>query len=254
MKSPQQPKKTPRKNNAVSKKSQVQAKTSVEKPKVKAYDDADTDAFIREVSEEVHNDTLKVFWNKYGLFIILFVVLAVSAAVGFETIKGWRDQQYQAKTENYLMAVQNAENAENALKALEQIAAEDNGIYRDLARIQIANILIEQNRATEAEEMLNTILQNKEVNPRITYLAALKLATFKVDTAPFAEVESLLQPLIQANNSWTVLAQDLLAMAAIRDGNLDRARSIYTSLLQNPEISASFKSRIEDMLSTLNGI
>lgn len=218
------------------------------------FDDNVTDAFIQEVNEDVKNDNLKKLWDKYGLFIVLFVVIAVSAAVSFETIKGWRDAKYQAQTENYLLAVQPAENYENSLKALEKIAAADNGIYSDLARVQIATLLFEQGKNSEAETMLQTIADNDELNQRIRNLAALKLATYKIDTAPRAEIEALLKPVVAADDSWSPLATDLLAMAAIRDGDTETARSLYTALLENGNISDNFKSRIQDMLSTLNGL
>lgn len=217
-------------------------------------DDNVTDAFIQEVNEDVKNDNLKKLWDKYGLFIVLFVVIAVSAAVSFETIKGWRDTKYQTQTENYLLAVQPAENYENSLKALEKIAAADNGIYSDLARVQIATLLFEQGKNSEAETMLQTIADNDELNQRIRNLAALKLATYKIDTAPRAEIEALLKPVVAADDSWSPLATDLLAMAAIRDGDTETARSLYTALLENGNISDNFKSRIQDMLSTLNGL
>ncbi len=217
-------------------------------------DDKVTDAFIQEVTEDVKNENLKVLWNKYGLFIILFVVIAVTAAVSFETIKGWRDAKYQQQTENYLSALQSSENYENSLKALEKIAAANQGVYSELARVQIATVLFEQGKNAEAETMLQTIADNDELNPRIRNLAALKLATYKIDTAPRAEIEALLQPVIAADNSWSPLATDLLAMAAIRDGDTETARALYKSLLENGNISDNFKSRIQDMLSTLNGL
>ncbi len=217
-------------------------------------DDKVTDAFIQEVTEDVKNENLKVLWNKYGLFIILFVVIAVTAAVSFETIKGWRDAKYQQQTENYLAALQSGADYENSLKALEKIAAANQGIYSELARVQIATVLFEQGKNAEAETMLQTIADNDELNPRIRNLAALKLATYKIDTAPRAEIEALLQPVIAADNSWSPLATDLLAMAAIRDGDTETARALYKSLLENGNISDNFKNRIQDMLSTLNGL
>lgn len=217
-------------------------------------DDKVTDAFIQEVTEDVKNENLKVLWNKYGLFIILFVVIAVTAAVSFETIKGWRDAKYQQQTENYLAALQSGADYENSLKALEKIAAANQGIYSELARVQIATVLFEQGKNAEAETMLQTIADNDELNPRIRNLAALKLATYKIDTAPRAEIEALLQPVIAADNSWSPLATDLLAMAAIRDGDIETARALYKSLLENGNISDNFKNRIQDMLSTLNGL
>ncbi len=229
-------------------------KTSVGRHSSYQVDDNVTDAFIQEVTEDVKNDNLKVLWNKYGLFIILFVVIAVTAAVSFETIKGWRDAKYQQQTENYLSALQSSENYENSLKALEKIAAANQGVYSDLARIQIATVLFEQDKNSEAEVMLQTIADNDELNPRIRNLAALKLATYKIDTAPRAEIEALLKPVIDADNSWSPLATDLLAMAAIRDGDTETARSLYNSLLESDNVSDNFKSRIQDMLSTLNGL
>lgn len=218
----------------------------------KGADDDMTDAFIHEVSEEVKNDNLKIFWDKYGLFVILFVVLAVSAAVSFETIKNWRDKAFQSRTEQYLMSLPNSVNYESSLKALEKIASGDNGIYSELARIQIANILFEQNKISEGEEMLQTIVDNDELNPRVRNLAALKLATYKIDTAPRTEIQTLLEPVANAENSWSPLAKDLLAMAAIKDGDIEGARTIYVSLLESGNISENFRSRIQDMLSALN--
>lgn len=217
-----------------------------------AYDDAAADAFIQEVTEEVKNDSWKAFWNKYGLFVILLVVITVSAAVSYETIKGWKEKQYQTRTENYLTALETSENYENSLKALEKIAAAGQGIYSELARIQIAGILFEQNKNDEAEAMLQSIIDNEELNSRIRQLAAVKLATYKIDTAPRAELQSLLQPIADAQNSWSPLAQEMLAMTAIRNGDLDAARDIYKSLLNNGNISENFRTRIQDMLSALN--
>lgn len=225
----------------------------VKKP-VKAYDEEMTDAFIQEVNEEVKNDNLKVFWDKYGLFIILFVVVAVSAAVSFETIKSWKDQKYQAQTENYLISLQTAANYEVQLKALEKIAASDNGIYSQLARIQIATILFEQNKTEEGKQMLQSIVDNDELNSKIRNLAAVKLATYEVDTASYAQIQALLQPIIDEQSSWSPLATDLLAMSAIQNGDIDTARSLYEGLLENANISENFKSRIQDMLSTLNSL
>ena len=214
-------------------------------------DDEITDSFINEVTEDVKNDQLKVFWNRYGLFIILFVVLAVSATVGFETLKNWRNSKYAAATENYMVVVQTPD-LQEAKNSLEKIAENDNGIYGELARIQIANVLFEQNKPEEAATVLEEILTDSDLDERIRSLATLKLAAYKIDTTSYAEIQALLQPVITADNSWTPLAQDLLAMSAIQNGDIDTARQIYTELLQSANLSENFRTRIQDMLSALS--
>lgn len=247
------PKTTLKKSSPAQKPSSLNRAAAGSKPASAGYFDNDmADAFIQEVTDDVKSDNLKMFWNKYGLFVILFVVLAVSAAVSFETIKNWRDNQYQNQTESYLKAFETGSNYETSLQALEKIAAGNNGIYSSLARVQIATILFDQGKTDEALDMLQAIVDNEELNPRVRHLSALKLATYKIDTAPRAEIEALLLPIANAENSWSPLAQDMLAMAAVRNGDIDDAKQIYNSLLENGNISDSFKNRIQDMLAALN--
>ena len=211
-----------------------------------------TDAFIQEVTEDVKNDNLKAFWNKYGLYIVLFVVISVSAAVGFETIRAWHQKQLQAKTEAYISAMVQEGNYENSINALEKIASGNYGIYSQLARIQIADILFEQNKLDEALEMLETISDNDELSPRVRSLASLKLATYKIDTATPEELNKLLTPVANAENAWSPLAKDMLAMVAIKTGDFEVAKSIYNELLQNENVSDNFRSHVQDMLSALS--
>ena len=196
------------KKNQASKSKAALNKTAPLQTPQRHVDDEITDSFINEVTEDVKNDELKVFWNRYGLFVILFVVLAVSATVGFETLKNWRNSKYAAATEKYMVVVQTPD-LEEAKNSLEKIAENDNGIYGELARIQVANVLFEQNKGEEAA-------------------------------------------VIAANNSWTPLAQDLLAMSAIQNGDISAARQIYTELLQADNLSENFRTRIQDMLSALS--
>ena len=239
------------KKNQTSKSKAALNKTPALRTPTRHVDDEITDSFINEVTEDVKNDQLKVFWNRYGLFVILFVVLAVSATVGFETLKNWRNSKYAAATENYMVVVQTPD-LQEAKSSLEKIAENDNGIYGELARIQIANVLFEQNKANEAAAVLEEIMKDSDLDERIRSLATLKLAAYKLDTTPYAEIQAMLEPVIAANNSWTPLAQDLLAMSAIQNGDISAARQIYTELLQAGNLSENFRARIQDMLSALS--
>ena len=211
-----------------------------------------TDAFIREIDEDVKNDNLKVLWNRYGIFIILFVVLAVSAAVSFEKIKSWKIAQNQANTENYMVATQLREDPENTIAALKNISANDKGIFGDFAKLQIANVLFTQDKQEEALAALQELLDGKEVNTEVKHIALIKLATYKVDTMPRAEFEALLKPLTETENSWKPLAQDLLAMVAIRDGDVETAQEIYKNILKIKDLPENFRNKVQDMLSSLN--
>jgi len=213
-----------------------------------------TDAFIQEVSDDVKNDTFKALWNRYGLFVIIFVALAVIAAVSFEKIRGWKLEQDQLKTENYMSAAQLHEDPENTIAALQKINEADHGIFGDFARLQIANVQLQENNNDEALATLEALIADKQANSEVKQIALIKLATYKVDTLSKTEMEKLLQPILEAQNSWTPIANDLLAMTAIREGNIETAKEIYTSILKVKDLPENFKAKIQDMLSSISNM
>ncbi len=211
-----------------------------------------TDAFINEVDEDVKNDNFKVLWNRYGIFVILFVVLAVSATVSFEKIRSWKVAQNQAYTENYMAASQLKENLGETLAELQKIANDNKGIFSDFAKLQIANILFSQDKEDEALAALQNLTEDSEVTDEVRHIALIKLATYKVDVMPRVEFEAMLKPMIETNTSWTPLAQDLLAMVAIRDGDVETAQTIYENILKIKDLPENFRTKVQDMLSSLD--
>ena len=141
---------------------------------------------------------------------------------------------------------------EAMIASLQKINQTDHGIYGDFARLQIANVLFEQQKNDEALAMLESLTKDNQVNSEVKQIALIKYATYKVDSMSKQELTDLLQPILAANNSWTPLANDLLAMSAIREGDLQTAREIYSNLLKIKDLPESFKSKIQEMLSSLN--
>lgn len=249
-------------NSATTKKTETKAKTAVvaaEKnaPKIKKRDLSDvnpeyTDAFIREVDEDVKNDNLKVLWKKYGALIVSFVIIAVSAAVCFDQIKIWKMHQNQARTEAYMTAAQEQSSPEKTIAALKKIEQSSNGIFGDFARLQIANILLEQGKTQEALTQLQAIIGDKQVNSEVKNIALIKFATYKVDEMEQKEFAQLLQPIFEENSSWVPMANDLLAMSAIKAGDMETAKRLYKQILQTNELPEGFKTEIQEMLSSIS--
>ena len=179
------------------------------------------------------------------------MVLAVSATVSFEKIRSWKAEQNQQTTENYMSAAQLRENPADTIAALQQINQSNQGIFSDFAKLQIANVLFNQNKNEEAMAALQSLIDDKQANAEVKNIALIKLATYKVDELPRAEFEALVKPIIDANNSWTPLAQDLLAMSAIQEGDVDTARSIYENILKIKDLPEGFKTKVQDMLTSL---
>lgn len=212
------------------------------------------DAFILEVNEELKNDRIRDIWNRYGLYIIAFVAIALTAAVSFETFKSWHDKKYQKISVVYAVAVamQNQGKYDESLRILQDLEKNaGNSIYEQLAILQSANILAEQDKMTEAAEILQKFIAHDDVNKSLRDVATIKLASYQLENKPYADIEAMLNPLIAENGNWTAIAQEMLAMAAIYAKNFEQAQELYGKIAASDNAPEELKSRAKDMLLIL---
>ena len=220
----------------------------------KAEDILIQDALLKEVSEDIKNDKMKDLWEQYGLFIIIFIALALTAAVSFETFRNWSKKRDQEISNAYAVAIslQNQGRFDESMKILQNLAGRS-GLYADIAKLQIANVYFEQNKPQEGIKVLEQLVSERGVSRQMKDIAALKLAAYKLDNnAPAQEIESLLKPLTENNNGSYNVVRELLAMLYIRDGNMDKAKAEYEMIIASATSSDALKSRAQDMVTIIN--
>lgn len=215
-----------------------------------------TDAFFREVSEDVHNDNIKAFWKKYGVQIIAVVVICLTAAVSFESIKHWRDLRSQRWTDAFVQAQQLADGGkyDESVKVLTYLAQNAGNIYADEARLEIINILLKQKKEDEALAQLEDFTQTTRYK-QLRNAALVKLALYKVDTAKTDEIVALLEPVLrEQGGAWLPHAQEIMALSFLQQGDTNRAESLYNEILKYYEQTGSnsrLRDRAKNMVSVL---
>lgn len=209
-------------------------------------------AFFEEVDEEVRNEKFKELINKYGGYILTFVILVLAFAVGYEKIGEWRISKAEQTNARYVQAVSASSDYENNIAELESIVQTETGLYKDIARLQIANILLDNNQSEKALTVLAQINDDASASEKIREIAAVKLATYKIDSSSYSDIEKILNPIVQKGGAWAPMAKELLAMSAIQNKDMAKAKAIYEELLANGNISEEFKARINDMLASIN--
>ena len=214
---------------------------------------AAVDILFQEIKEELKQEKMRNFWKKYGILATVVVIAALTFAVSFESIKAWQNKKAQTWSDAYAYAynLQIQGKYDESIAVFKDIEQQNGGIYRDIAQMQIANILLEQAKNDEALTVLTALVNNPDANASIQNMAVFKLASYKLDNAPREEVEALLNRLIIDNGSWVNVAKEMKAMLEIREGNLSQALEIYNDILNNNELSDTLKSRVQDMISVL---
>ena len=220
----------------------------------KVKDIIEEDPLLKEISDDVKNDQMKILWDKYGLYVIIFVALGLTAAVSFETFKNWANKRNQEISNTYAVALslQSQGKLDESLKLFQSLS-ERSGLYADIAKLQIANIYFEQNKPQDAVKMLEQLADDAE-SSQMQEIAVLKLAAYKIDTnAPAEEVQEILRPLtLEENGGSYNVARELLAMLAIRDGDLETAKEEYEQIIASASSSDELKSRAQDMITIID--
>ena len=212
------------------------------------------DAFIEEVDEDLKNESLKKMWDKYGTLITVCIILVLTAAVSYESLKAWYIRRAENWAEAYTVALslQNQGRYDESIEALNSIIDHKFGAYADLAKMQQANVLLENQKQDEALKILSDIAANSGFNKQLRDVAIIKLASYKQDTASLEEMQELLQPILaNPQNAWYATAKDMTALILVRDGKTEEARELYDEMLKNKDISDDLKNRIKDILSVL---
>ena len=212
------------------------------------------DAFIREVDEDLKNESLKKMWDKYGLLITALVVIVLTLAVSYESLKAWYVKRAENWSEAYAVALtlQSQGKYDESSQALSTIVDKKFGAFADLAKMQQANVLLESGKIAEATDLLKKITNDHGFNSQLRDIALIKLASYKQDDASDEEMKQLLRPITDnPQNAWYAFAKDMLAMISIRDGNTEEAKAIYNGLLENNNVSEDIKNRIRNILSVL---
>lgn len=215
---------------------------------------ADEEALFRAINEDVKKEKIHQVWEKHGLKIVLLVIAIIAATIGWETYKAWKIKRSEDISNTYAFALnlQAQGRFDESLNVLKLMKANNSGIYKDIAGLQIANVLFEQGKTDDGVHALEELAENDGVNPKLHDIAVIKLASYKLDTAPAEEINNLLSPLAKSKSNWNNIAKEMLAMLAIREGNLNQAKEMYGEIIASPEVQDHLKERAQDMLSVLD--
>ena len=221
--------------------------------KNKLQEQINNDALLREVVEDVQNEQLQQFWNKYGILVIVAVALILTATISFESIKGWQMKKQQELSTAYAVALslQTQGRLDESMDYYGSLMDKTSGIYADLSRLQIANIYTTQNNNDDAISVLQSLIDDTHALPQLRTVAILKLASLKMDmNAPANDIKALLNPLLEQGET-SDIAQEFLAMLSIREKDFAQAKKYYQQLVSSATASDDMKARAQDMINIL---
>ncbi|MCF8474725.1 MAG: tetratricopeptide repeat protein [Emcibacter sp.] len=213
-----------------------------------------SEEFIREVDEDLRHQQMKNLWKKYGSYVIAFLVGTVLFVAGNVSLRNYNEGQYAKVADQYSAVEQSvtANDMDDALKKLGLLSDTDVVGYKILAAFREADIELSRNNNQKAVAVLDKLSKASDVDQYYRDLSALKAGMIILDDATFDDAQSRLTPLTIEGNPWKYMAKELLAMAAIKNGNMAEAKEILTQLEQDLEAPQDVKDRAKNFRSVID--
>lgn len=207
---------------------------------------------FEEVDEELRRDKYQDLLRRYGPWVLGAALAIVVVAAGYQGWTAWRASQMEASSERFAVAMRHAEagRLDRAASGFDSLAEDGTGGYRTLALLQRGAIALESgDRAAAANYYERAARATGE--PLLGDIAELRAVWALWDELSFADIEIRLMPLTGAQAPYRHLARETIGAAALRAGDLARARSAYQALSFGLETPEALRRRSQEALARI---
>ena len=213
------------------------------------------DSFIREVDEELREDTLKKLWQAYGLYIVgaaLAIVLGTAAWTGYDY---WMRSRANASGDLFSQALEASDQGdrEGAAKMLAELEKSGYGAYPVLARLRSATLLAETGDKAAAVAAFDAVGADGSVPVSIRDMAQLRAAYLLVDAGSAADVAQRAEALAADTNPLRHAAREALGLAAWKEGRADDALKLFAQIADDERAPQNARQRATLMTELIGG-
>lgn len=210
-------------------------------------------AFLREVDEELRREQAIAAWRRYGLALIVAVVVGLMALAGWLYWQHRQAEAAQAQSEKLQAAFDQlaANKADAVAKPLAELAASDIGGYRTLARFTQADVLLQKNDLHGAAARFAAVAADEDVGQPFRDLALIRQTSAEFDTLKPEVVVQRLRGLAVAGNPWFGSAGELVAAAYLKQGRRDLAGQLLGKVAQDKDVPESIRQRTVQLAGVL---
>lgn len=212
---------------------------------------SETDSFIDEVSDELRRDRMFRLWRRYGVFVIIGLVLIV---VGAAVNEWWKNEERitaEKTGDQLVLALQETDAAKRA-EALSAEAQVDAPSALPAAFGQ-AHALAEAGKTDEAASILENIYTATTTDPIYRDAARLRYLVLVGDTITAEERLALLDQMTGPDAPFRLLALEARAMVRIETDELARATEDLQAIIADPLVTEDLAARTFAVLRAIGG-
>jgi len=207
---------------------------------------------FNEVEEDLRRDQYLKLWRRYGMWLAAAAALLVIGTGAVSIWRSWHADKLASVSDAFAVAA--ALDAEGKHReAADAFALAGNGApggYPALARLRQAAALVSGGDMASAVAILDGVAAGGG-DAAMRELAGIKAAYIVIDTATPEDLAKRLAPLAADGHPWRYSARELQALAALKQGRKDDARTILSGLSDDPASPEGLRGRATELLAAL---
>ncbi|RAH99518.1 hypothetical protein DLJ53_23700 [Acuticoccus sediminis] len=215
-----------------------------------------TDIFD-ELEEDLRRERLARVWNRYGIYVILVAVLIVVVTAGWRGYEWWRVKTERSAGEQYatILTDLDAEGPGAGTQSLEDFAKDAPEGFSILARFRAATTEAANGDETASAATLRDLADDSKVPALYRDLARVRLAQVLINAGDYPAATDAVKSLAEDTSSpFNRSASELMGLAAYAENDLDEAKRWYTQIAESATVSQDMRQRAQTMLSLVERI
>ena len=213
----------------------------------------DNSAFMREVDEEVRKEQALQFWERWGKWIAIAVVLGLAAFGGWLY---WSNQQVAAAEQETEQLAQLLEDLNEGTTtdvddALAPLAESQRPIIRAEAMLTQAALALQDGDRDAAIERFSAIVADDGLPQQFRDLALIRQTAVEFDALEPQTVIDRMAGLAVPGNPWFGSAGELTAIALMQQGNAEQAGALFAQIANEEDAPETLRTRAVQMAGVL---
>ncbi|HUK06982.1 MAG TPA: tetratricopeptide repeat protein [Stellaceae bacterium] len=208
---------------------------------------------FQEVDEELRRDNFAKLWKRYGNYVVALAVLIVAATGAFSWWRAHDLQQRQDEGTRAAAALTLAAQGKTAeaADALTVLSSDAHAGRALVARFETAALRARAGDPAAAIAAYDSIAKDGAVDQIYRDLATLSWAFQAIDSLDPSVIIERLAPLTAADSPWHPSAIELTAIAHLKAGDRNAARTDYQRLADDLTAPQGLRARAAQMVAAL---
>lgn len=205
-------------------------------------------AFELEVDEDLQQERLTAFWQKYRFFVYGAIILILVATAGIQIYQSQRDKIRLAESDAFETAVIQifSQKPNEAKPVLTDLAQNGRTGYKYLAQLELAGLAARQNDVTTALAELKKLMDGNAPKT-LKNAALLSYVGYQADSGDPKELLKMLEPLMD-NPAFIGTTMQLATILYLRDHQSDMAKKALHNALALKNLSDKAQEEIKVLI------